>query len=325
LIFLIFTFLQIDLYRPLNLQDVVVTNNYVYVAPLEHHQIYQMDLEGNLLRVIGRKGEGPGEFDFVNIVGNRGDQIIAVSVRRRSSPFEFSAEGKLVAEHRLPEDLPTNWVYKTAYGWLFLEADEQWVRFFQTEESLAKSRVLLSEPKVFQEKDFKYNKIFWKLSRDGKTFFLVRNKATELFIVDLGKGTTTTIPLDISPIPDPNSESGFFGKTEHLPLVTDLVAGPAGTCLVYSGEHLIHQDLKPKVIESNGTVSSRSFSAESWRRLIEIRGSWAWVTVFDEEAGAVIRKLEVDEVDNFTAAHPIVFSVEARKEYMRNSLKRSLN
>lgn len=325
LFFLLFVSAQIGLYRPLGLEEVVVTENFVYLAPLEHHHIYQMDLEGNLRRVIGRKGEGPGEFDFVSLVGNRGDQILAVSTRRRSPPFEFSAEGNLIAEHRLPESLPTDWVYKTAKGWLFLEAEKQRIRFFQTQENFGNPKMIVEEPKQLQEKDFRYNKVFWVLSRNRNTFFLVRKRPTELLIVALGQDTTTVVPLNISPIPDPQSESGFLGKKDHLPLVTDLVAGPTDTCLLYSGEHLLHKHLKPRVFKADGSAPDWDFSAESWRRLLEIRGNWAWITTFDEENGAGVRKLEMADVDSYVAAHPIIFSEEDRQQYMRKTLRRSTN
>ncbi len=79
-------------------------NNYVYWSEefgyfvLDSSMRFKMfDHEGRFVRAVGRRGEGPGEFNAVTSVAVVGDQIVALDVARRIWQF-FDLDGEFAAQ-----------------------------------------------------------------------------------------------------------------------------------------------------------------------------------------------------------------------------------
>jgi len=303
-----------ELYRPYELKEIKITETFIYVAPFEASRIYQYDLEGKFIQTIGQPGQGPGEFELIALVGKNGENILAASLPKPNLVFEFSPEGKLINEIRAPDTHPF-WPYRIHSGWLLSERDEGSLSRYRTDLEFNRKTKLIAIPlKPTTEtapEALKKRRILWALSRNQQFYFLIEPGNASLTLWDFKANTKRSIPIDVDPIPSPIEGAG------DLPLFENLFPGPQNTCLVYTSAHVLH-DQPPLVIDANGKTLPFGLSPEVLKRLIEIRRDWAWLTTYDEEAGAGIAKVNVTDLNSFAAKHPIHFTEEDMNAYRKS-------
>lgn len=73
----------------------------LYVSDTQAHQIKVFDATGRLLRNIGRRGEGPGEFNFPTYLSLAGDQLIVadtMNARVQLLPLSGDGEPRILGE-----------------------------------------------------------------------------------------------------------------------------------------------------------------------------------------------------------------------------------
>lgn len=303
-----------EFYRPYELKEIKITEAFLYVAPFEASRIYQYDLEGKFITTIGRPGQGPGEFELISFVGKDGENILAASLPKPNLVYEFSPEGKLIDEIRAPDTHPF-WPYRIHSGWLISEKDGTNFTRYRTDHAFNRIYKLVSVPVKpvtnTAPEALKKQRILWTLARNQEFYFLIEPGETGLTVWDFKADSKRTIPIDVDPIPSP-----IEGK-EDLPLFENLFPGPKNSCLVYTSAHFLHE-WPPLVFDGAGKALPFDFLPEVWKRLIEIRGDWAWITTFDEETGAGIARTKVPNLNSFATEHPIDFTEEDMNAYRKS-------
>jgi len=88
---------RIRFFRPAHL--LVDRNDAVYVADYRDALIKVFDAEGTFLRTIGRKGQGPGEFQGITAMAFRPDGRLLVLERRSRRSSLFDREGEFLGSH----------------------------------------------------------------------------------------------------------------------------------------------------------------------------------------------------------------------------------
>ena len=71
--------------------------------------------------------------------------------------------------------------------------------------------------------------------------------------------------------------------------------------------HYVYEHEMPKVYDKTGKEVVSIFSAAALKRIVKVRGDWAYVTTFDaksEEAGLV--RVEIGVVNSFVKMNPII-------------------
>lgn len=83
--------------------DIDQEHGIVYVADTLAHDIKVLDLRGNLIKVIGKRGEGPGEFNYpVHLCFKNGKLYVVDAMNFRVQVFD--AEGNLIRLFGRPGD-----------------------------------------------------------------------------------------------------------------------------------------------------------------------------------------------------------------------------
>ena len=73
----------------------------LYVADTQAHQIKVFDMTGRLVRSIGKRGEGPGEFNFPTFLALAGDRLVVsdtMNARVQLIPLNGSGQPEIVGE-----------------------------------------------------------------------------------------------------------------------------------------------------------------------------------------------------------------------------------
>ena len=167
------------------------------------------------------------------------------------------------------------------------------------------------------------------MSRDGKTVFFHKPGAFEVHVIDatrrkivkIFKKTVPPIPVaeswlalkqaerekmlrDFNRITDTGKIIPEEKDRDYFPHIKEISIGPDRTALIYYNLHFVFENEKPLIINAEGTPIESSFSAEALRRIIDIKGDWAYVTTFsNEEAG--LAKIKTKLVQDFIARNPI--------------------
>ena len=314
-----------ELFRPYELSEVCVTDNYIYAAPFELSEVFLFDLDGTFIRTIGRKGQGPGEFEFVHLSGVFQENLWAVSGRNPSHLYEFEASGKLVSETPIATLGLKGWPYRIKPGWLMLKEKGGHLGFIVTQEDFSNPRPLLkiAKPNAKNLDHIESKRLMWGITRNRKTFFYLHQHSKTLLAINLTSGTKATIDLgEIKAIPDPQGEKDLLGHRKKLPLFSGLQIGLEDLCLIYTGAHRLHSNLAPLVFNPDGKMEKYHFSSETWRRLVEVRGNHAWVLTFDDQEGAGIKRLEIAKLDAFTAANRIEFTEIDLMTYWKSRIQK---
>jgi hypothetical protein len=93
----------------------VDSNENIYVADLKEAHIQVYDKDGGYLRTIGRRGQGPGEFNNVNALEVTPQNELMVSDRMASKLIFFSLTGDYLCTTIL-KGVQAGYVHKTARG-----------------------------------------------------------------------------------------------------------------------------------------------------------------------------------------------------------------
>lgn len=327
LIFLLFEFFSHGfLYRPYQVAEVGLVGSHIVTAPFEMHQLFLFDLDGKFVQALGKRGQGPGEFEVVHLSGMLKDRIWAVSGRNPTHVYELDLTGQLAGEYPIAPLKVRGWPYRVSSGWVLQRYEGESLSFYTADPLFRDESKILQIPTPVSTgpDDVVGKRIMWCISRDRMAFFYADPSKQELLVVDLVSGLKTNVDLKdkLQAIPDLDSEKNLWGKRESLPVFSDLKIGPGNLCLIYTAAHQLHPESPPLIYDGTGKMVSMDFSAETWRRLVEIRGEYAWVLTFNEDDGAGVQKVKVAEVDHFTEKTRYEFSHEDFLEYLKTRIRR---
>lgn len=88
-------------YQFTEIRQVVASDSLVFVLSAEVSDIRVFDRRGQLVRTIGRRGGGPGEFGEVSAIGLHGDTLWTIDNGLRRISY-FATTGALLSASRLP-------------------------------------------------------------------------------------------------------------------------------------------------------------------------------------------------------------------------------
>ena len=336
------TITKTDIFQPLTKRNVVIGSGddvYLYHEKnpwLSHYR------SGGKISQIGRKGEGPGEFQLIlrTMYSPQSKRLYVSSFPRLTHSHVFHQDGKLDETIKFP-DIQAVFPLKTIHGWVYLEIKDR-SKLWLAGEHFAEARKLLEweeksvEPKVSTDSlgiKLKRNLIkkgtYLEVSHDQEVFYFNRPGTFEILFFDAKNGTqyatykgeNVAIPIDETWIEQETEKSQkLFDKVDggiiqlksevvadYFPAVKRLVIGPQRSLLVYHALHFVHEDARPLILNKKGEEISLPYSTPALERLVEVRGQWAWLMTFDnqeQEAGLI--KLPVTAVDDYVRDHPIL-------------------
>lgn len=339
-----------QVFRPLDLEEVAVApDGTTFLLRQDACQIAAYDAAGHFVRAFGQKGQGPGEFSVpTKLFAN--EAHLMVQDQGASSMSWFTHEGEFVQRKDLPKRgaqyflAHDGWMYG---DWLFsLNPDEE-ITLVWTDFDFGHPRILASwsrkgtDSGVFIHRGagpppkFPYNPareaMLCDVSPDGKFAYVKPKGPLRIEVIDLvAKKTAGIIDQEIGPVPfnetwgmsqfdqfianNPNGRQQFEPKfPETFPLARDMRVLPSGLLAVDLWTGRPDTDDRFLVFDTQGDEIKPPWSGETMRRIVAIRGPWAYVTLFDaEREEASIGRCRLDHIDRFVTEHPIVYDGPGR-------------
>ena len=103
-----------DMFTPLFGRTLTVVEDRLWVADSMETRVHIFDLDGNLIKSFGRKGQGPGEFNFILDVDSLGKEVYLVDFQKIHI---FDKEGNSVKT--LPVAMGQREFYRVDGGWVY--------------------------------------------------------------------------------------------------------------------------------------------------------------------------------------------------------------
>ena len=335
-------------FQPLKVSEVVVRpDGAFYVRNFNDSQIRLFGADGELVKTIGRKGKGPGEFTYPsNIFYDNGRlyvfDILTVKINA------FDKEGEFIEAVTAPNrglDL-----HYTPNGWIFGNWNEfglqdkselAWADLnFENQETLMKmedggfsqgSRVVSDGSTTVAEYAPIDNQPMVRVSPDGSRIYLTSIESFKITVFDSKtRKVVNTIQRDEPRIPFDedwaeekykemmegrrNRDQVKFKKLfpEYFPPFRNLIVSYDGTLIVDRWRGRPDDNHYPLALTPEGKEIQMKHKYETYQRIAGVQGDAAYVLIFntdDEEAG--VARCSLKEVDEFVAANPIEFEGSA--------------
>lgn len=336
---------ETGVYQPLSLEETLVSpNGSVYVLNFNESKVLQIDLDGNLVREIGRKGKGPGEFTYpIQFFADR-DHLYVYDLLT-SSVSAFDSEGEFQERIKVPgfglslQKVSNGWV---AGSWTTFGQEGQPSELIWYDEKLEEKATLLNLPNPGQDAGLRvmnndeeiqasfspidsrpkvkvHPETGWVLVTDSHVLKIrmfdpeKRAQVGEIF------KEQPRIPFDVE-----WADAGLEERLEnnrnenmppvekeypdHFPVIRDMLFDTRGHVVIdrWRGRPDDHHD--PIAFDLRGQEVKPSHSWVALSRLAGVHRERAIVLVFDaenEEAGVVA--VPLSELESYVEEHPIVF------------------
>lgn len=108
-----------------SIDKLYLTDEYIIIVEIEKNRIFLFDKAGKFVRKIGKKGDGPKEYNFFNdIVYDNATQRIYAFERFRNKMYVYTLDGEL--EKMIPSKFAFNSFIKNQYGyWAYTCFEDQ--------------------------------------------------------------------------------------------------------------------------------------------------------------------------------------------------------
>jgi hypothetical protein len=348
------TYAETGVYSRLQSRDVAVApDGEVYVIDFEEKQIVHFGPDGQLIQRFGRKGQGPGEFNFPNSI-QVFDDAVFVGDQGKSLVLEFDRKGVFRRDHRVPGRFTM--LRRTSHGWLSIDPNnpmtEDPIRLVVSDADMGSEKVLGEwarknsggnisvEANGNEIPKIPYNpaprRASFALSPDGRYAAFIENSEFEIHVFDLERAEKTgVLSREITPVPfnrewgmerlaDANDNRPGGGIQiefeanfpEYFPAVRSLAFSPDGLLVATLWTGAPDKVVNRVVLDPAGNERKLLYPEKAHDRVVGILGDHAYVTGFDaEREEAEIYRCAVRDVGAVIEAHPIV-DVEVAPRFM---------
>lgn len=304
-----------EIYSRLDRTKVAVSENMdFYLIDFRENRILKYDRNGQLLRSIGQKGEGPGDFRGLWSVRYHQGVLYAFDTMSERVSL-FAPNGDFLRSLPVPRSavISITPVQKIINGWAYydLEADE----VILLDEDFGEATVLARGPhEVLPDLEAR-NRIklvpersSFSVNKDGSRLFLYNGSGEFLIeIYDVVKKQVIgRIAKDIPRVAfDKVWGEAVFEKTvarrtnlgsyqgvtfepvypDFLPVIVFLDTDPDGNLMVRR-DAIVNKDAKALVFDENGKETDSRFPVHHLSKIIAVVDEWAYVATYhDEEFG----------------------------------------
>jgi len=300
---------DLGIYRPLTREQAFVADGKVFILDFDEQTIKRFDLEGAALPSIGKRGQGPGEFEAASSI-YLCEGKLCVSDRYRT--HRFTLDGTYIdtaqGEHYNEK------LYRMPGGWL--------VRALPTSPIEDKRETLYWRPDLGEEitllvwysvwadhfgdgTEFRYNPVRERsmvaLTADRERAFIRPSGKRELHIFDATAGEIIrTIPLEEPRVPF-DTEYGarklaafekrvarrgkpvIAGFPDYYPGFTGMMWTAEENLLLYQVTHEVGRARHSWTFDRNGDPVEARFRPEWQKYLIHLGAEHAYLLSFDPE------------------------------------------
>ncbi len=335
------------IFQPLRTDEVIVApGGEIFILNFKEAHIVHYDENGQQKGSIGFKGKGPGGLTYPVSFFLQDDRLYVQDLINSSVSLFQAKDGAFLKRVRLPRRNLT--LAKVSTGWLYgdwgaAENAGQPSRLYWADTDFEKSELLytlqssgIQGGMTIENNNGEVNAVFTPLSSqpelrvswDGRLAYLSEPEGFEIQVIDAERRQIAhTVKRAEAPIPfdeewglerraqidkmRPSRDRQIKIKNdfpEYFPVVRDMRLDVNGHLVV--DKWMGRPDKRHNLIalDPTGKEKAASHDWEVLSRLVAVRGSWAYITIFDnenEEAG--LARCPLSEVERFVAETPIEF------------------
>lgn len=325
---------DLEIYARLNNHMVIVNDaGDLFILDAAEARILRYNRRGERVAVIGREGQGPGEYLKPGRLQYLDGRIY---VHDRHRVHVLDAAGVFRRRVKLPDGAIG--FYRVKNGWMcfsnhrgFNRGEPGRIRWYSEgfEEELVVAQRAWEKPpgRFIAGKEMAFNpvaeKVRLQVSPDGKRVFFYLPGAYKISIYDVEqRKITALIERDVPAIPldrdwaeerlgSLNRANGKKGSPLHFKAdFPDSYPALSRIMVMVDGLLRVSRQLGPRQFETlyfneRGKAVEPTFSVAAYRRVAALDGDWAYVTMFDvEEDEARIARCRIEEVEAFVRDHP---------------------
>jgi len=331
----------------ITIRDTALYKPWAYLTVNPQGEVYLIDSEmkirhysseGNLMRVFGGRGQGPGEFMVAFNLGYV-DGALWVQDAARRLIHVFSREGEFLRS--LFSEKMTAYTHRVTGGWLSIDYPRErgeTGRLILFDRDMEASKVVFTweptwthEPKVYP-KEIQHKRLainpareqsFVKVSRDGRfAYILPPGYRLEIHVLDIEKEKLVrTIELPDKPIPfneawgwekvnasNKLSRTGFkasLDAPDTFPIARGLGLTHDGLLWLTHWSAHPDRDKPQQLVTHSGEVLHGKDSA-AYRRIYDVVNGRGYLSGYEDDE-AVVYIVPEAEIHTFIAQHPIHF------------------
>lgn len=328
-----------EIYQGIRPNEVAVTSSGdVYMLHFDEAHIKHFNAEGKLVKTIGRKGKGPGEFTFPIRFALSGERLFILDALTREVS-SFDLEGKFLGRYKTGGfEVELQRVYN---GWLIGD----WNKLFEEEPAdlVWVDDTFKNETKIADIKEIGWSQGSWVhtedgegvasyspinnrpilvVSHDGKRAYLSEVDKFLIHIIDLEQkkivGQIThespRIPFDLEWAEnkfkeDKGEQLMKFKLTKHypefFPIIRDMKMDPNGNLVVDRWRGRPDKKHHTIAFTPAGNVVESKFDWNALDRLIGTANGYAYVALYDEEREeGGIGRCKLENLNAYIEDHP---------------------
>ena len=347
------------IYQPLRKGDVAVSpRGDVFILHFDEAKVLHYDAQGRQLEAIGRKGRGPGEFEYPSALYFEDGKLYVYDMGSTSASL-FDEDGAYIDKTRFPDRGLD--VAKAAGGWLF----GNWrfstnpgapVALKWTDASLGETRIVAEWPRpsgtggVMVRSSsssgppkIPYNPVREEtsmvISPDGKWAYIRHPGSFKISVVDVtAKKIVHAITREETAVPF-NEDWGqaqfekfkernqrmtmrleFVPKfPDYFPIVRGLHMSAEGYPVVELWTSRPDRETRAVALTRKGQEVKLPYRPENARRIMAVQGGDAYISLFDKtDEEAALIRCPVNAIDQVIEAHPITFEGSTERLMVRS-------
>lgn len=329
-------------FQPLDHKEVLVRDDGgVYILNFADALVTQYDAQGKLLKTIGGKGKGPGEFTYPVSFFYQNKKLYVFDVLTVAVSV-FDDAGKFEKRIRVPDRNLE--LVKIKNGWLYADWDvselKEKPQVYWADETFSETKAIVTVPEAgygggmsvtsdgtHTEAKFSpiSNQPMLVASADGKGAWLSSISSFELKYID-GETRSVThtisrkekrIPFDVEAADEKLAEriENMERKPdykiqkmypEYYPIIRKVLVDPNNHLIVDRWRGRPDGNHYALALDKKGNEVSMEYDWETFERLVGIHKGYAYITILNEEAEeAGLAKVSLDKLAEFAKANPI--------------------
>ena len=318
-------FLKHELLEAPSRKDLAITESSIFYLNRSEHKLIQFNADnGQLIRVVAERGQGPGSFYHPEEIRIFTDHFVVI----------FSLQGEFQKRIRINGTGMISFVYTpNAIFTVVEENDSQ--RLEKRPPDQNSGTVILKWPKPDKEAEYSFStggqvevrvnpapeKLFACLSQDN-TLLLLREPGTStIHVVETHSGhVLRSIPAPVKPMPFDKvwgqAQISSYRKRiknmritpafpDKFPLITQMWVTPDNKLGLRSWSPK-NRPYREYFLNYEGHAEQKRWPDEVQGRILKIKGKWAFVSLFDSDEDVWgVGRCSIKELSDFITANPI--------------------
>ncbi|MDJ0836751.1 MAG: hypothetical protein QNK37_09550 [Acidobacteriota bacterium] len=348
-----------EIYEPLRRYEIAMApDGSLYLLHFRNKKVLHYSPDGKLLNSFGKKGNGPGEFQFPFYLSLLDGKVYVNDVSQRAHHI-FDLKGNLIGMYKTPEfGLNTQ---KVKDGWIAAQLTAMNpqipIATFRFNEKLEGKQEIDSWPRpkgansTIQMRPsgggkpiMMFNPVrdrpLFKRDRDGRYLYLYYPKGFHIKVLDGNTGkVVNTITRDLQPIPF-DEEYGkqqladFKEKNrgiamqatlegnypDYFPVIRDIFISPDNHLGIRRWSAKDIENGPILVIDKDGKDVQTAYPKHLARRIMYLHQGHGWLNVFDpEDEEAILMRVPMDKLEATAKANIFDSSAEKARPMVRSN------